>query len=173
MKKRPGKRRDARAGGAGTDAELTAAKLEALDEVIEETRLFFHCLRAVAEEMHERGELTAGLRGILQLLHRFGPRTVPQMARSRSVARQHVQVLVNRLQDLGYVELRDNPEHKRSSLVALTTDGREVFEAMKRREESLMARLQMEASEEGLRRSADVLRSLRESMESRQWRRSF
>ena len=51
-----------------------------------------------------------------------------QIARSRSLARQRIQVLVDEAIERGFVRLRVNPEHKRSRIVALTRDGAAAFE---------------------------------------------
>src|SRR5436305_7931387 len=59
----------------------------------------------------------------LQVLQRCGPQTVPQIARARFSSRQNIQILVNRLQKEGLVELVENPDHKRSVLVRLTHRG--------------------------------------------------
>jgi DNA-binding MarR family transcriptional regulator len=67
--------------------------------------------------------MTLGMRAALELLLVGGPATVPRIARSRGVTRQHVQALVNGLLAQGLVALRPNPAHKRSPLVALSPAG--------------------------------------------------
>lgn len=49
------------------------------------------------------------------------------MARSLWLPRRAVQRVVDPAAGLGYVELRTNPHHRRSRLVALTPDGRRAF----------------------------------------------
>lgn len=70
--------------------------------------------------------------GVLRTLVKEGPHTVPEMARTRPVSRQHCQTICNALEDQGLVEFVDNPKHKRSKLVRVTKKGRERFEAMKK-----------------------------------------
>lgn len=137
--------------------------------VIDATRALFHRLKAAADEAHHRGPMTAGLRGVLQDLQAHGPRTVPTMARARPVSRQLIQTLVNRLLDEGYVELIPNPAHKRSKLVRLTDDGRDEFEAMRRRESRMLARLPVTCSEQQMAEAAGVLRDLRRAFEDPSW----
>jgi DNA-binding MarR family transcriptional regulator len=96
----------------------------------------------------------------------MGPQTVPQLARERSVTRQHVQALVNPLVEAGYVELLDNPAHRRSRLVGLTESGRELVTGMDCRESEALSALGVAAPGEELRRAAEVLRSVRESLGS-------
>jgi DNA-binding MarR family transcriptional regulator len=52
-----------------------------------------------------------------------GPRTVPAIARRLGLSRQGVQRVANDLRAEGLVELRTNPDHARSPLVALTPTG--------------------------------------------------
>ncbi|GAM96698.1 hypothetical protein U91I_00318 [alpha proteobacterium U9-1i] len=68
--------------------------------------------------------------GVLKTLIRQGPHTVPDIARSRPVSRQHCQTIVNHLADKGFVEFVENPKHKRSVLVQATKKGRKYFDDM-------------------------------------------
>lgn len=70
--------------------------------------------------------------GVLRTLVKEGPHTVPDMARTRPVSRQHCQTICNALEAQGLVEFIDNPKHKRSKLVRITKKGRERFESMKK-----------------------------------------
>jgi DNA-binding MarR family transcriptional regulator len=70
--------------------------------------------------------------GILRLLVKDGPQTVPEMARSRPVSRQHCQTIANALEAQGYVEFIDNPKHKKSKLVRATKKGRDRFQSMRK-----------------------------------------
>lgn len=72
----------------------------------------------------------AGTWGLMRTLGTEGPRTVPQIARSRPVARQHIQRMVNELAEQGLVELIDNPAHQRSKLVRLTAKGQAVYDEL-------------------------------------------
>jgi DNA-binding MarR family transcriptional regulator len=91
--------------------------------VVDETIALFHCVRWVAEQIYGEDGRSTTRRGILRGLARYGPRTVPQLARSRSVTRQHVQEVVDRLATDGFVELVANPSHARSRLVRITQRG--------------------------------------------------
>ena len=85
------------------------AKLDALDELCREAGALFHRLRNVAEQAHGRGSPSAGARSLMAELDEKGPRTTPQMAWARSVSRQHVQTLVNRLLEDALVVTETNP----------------------------------------------------------------
>jgi DNA-binding MarR family transcriptional regulator len=139
---------------------------QALAVLIGETVSLSRRLQAAVDELHGGEAPSGGRRALLRDLARLGPQTVPQLARSRSVTRQHVQALVNQLAKAGYVELAANPAHRRSRLVDLTQRGRELVSGMNRRESEAFSALRSAARGEELRRAADVLRSLRELLES-------
>lgn len=138
--------------------------------VIGETVSLFHRLRVVTEEIHHQGEMTSGKRGVLASLDRLGPQTVPQMARSRPVSRQYIQMLVNELLNNGYVEPLENPAHKRSRLVRITPKGKELFDSMMLKEAILLSKLKLDISQEKLLTAVEVLKSLRKLFESKEWR---
>lgn len=143
--------------GAGTEPAVAV--------LIEETVALSRGLQAAIEELHGGEAPSRGRRALLRDLARLGPQTVPQFARRRSVSRQHVQALVNRLAEAGYVELLANPAHRRSKLVGLTGRGRELVSRLERREGELLAAIEVAEPGEDLRLAAAVLRSLRESLE--------
>jgi DNA-binding MarR family transcriptional regulator len=145
------------------------SRATALVTVFEETRALFHRLKVVVEQIHKEGQMSGGLRGVLRTLVADGPQTVPQMARTRPTSRQHIQVLVNRLLELGLVELVDNPSHKRSRLVNLTPAGRKRIEAMNKREAELLAKLPVDISEKNLHSTARTIKKLKKIFESNDW----
>ncbi len=144
--------------------DTPAGRFAALEDVVDQTVSLFHLLRALADDLHGQGELTAARRGVLRGLDRFGPQTVPQMARARPVSRQHIQMLVNHLEADGLVELRENRAHKRSRLVRLTPQGKAYLDALYQREAAFYATLALDLPEDTLRFTAHVLRSLRDAL---------
>ncbi|WP_236020784.1 MarR family winged helix-turn-helix transcriptional regulator [Devosia sediminis] len=56
------------------------------------------------------------------------PQPVAHIARDMGSTRQGVQRLVNELLDGGFVELRENPHHRRAKLVCLTAKGRQAMD---------------------------------------------
>ena len=70
--------------------------------------------------------------GALELADR--PRSVSQIAREMGLTRQSVQRVVNELSDYGLLAFQDNPDHRRSKNVVLTTKGRKAFRAAMRRQ---------------------------------------
>lgn len=92
---------------------------------------FYFRIDAITEAL--AGFATAGGEwGTLRSLVKEGPQTVPDMARSKPVSRQHCQTIVNALEAQGLVEFIDNPRHKTSKLVRATKRGRTRFESMRK-----------------------------------------
>jgi DNA-binding MarR family transcriptional regulator len=71
-----------------------------------------------------------GVWGLLRSLKLGGPQTVPELARARPVARQHIQTLADAMAAEGLVAFAANPAHKRSQLVRLTPAGERLYESL-------------------------------------------
>jgi DNA-binding MarR family transcriptional regulator len=148
---------------------MNSSQSAALLRLFDEIPALFHRLRAVAGEVHGQTVSTAGRRGILRSLDCRGPQTVPQMARARTVSRQHIQVLVNGLLKDGLVASEDNPAHRKSPLVRLTTKGKHRLLASQKRESQLLAHAEFRLPAKEIDRAAEALRSLRELLENEEW----
>ena len=98
-----------------------------VEELLAEVNALAIRLNQVGRAPGSSGSLPAGAYSVLQVLERHGPHTVPQIARRRSTSRQNIQMLVNRLQEQGCIELKSNPAHRRSALVNLTSQGRTLL----------------------------------------------
>ena len=95
------------------------------------------------------------------------PLSVSQIARNMGLARQSVQRLVNELWADSFVVLADNPDHRRASLVSLTSMGRRVFRKIMERQvvwsEQILAAAEL--SERCIVEITSILRRLREALE--------
>ena len=87
--------------------------------------------------MHRVDGVPAALAEVLQLILHEGPQTVPRIGRARSTSRQNIRVLVNRMVAENWVELVENPAHKRSALVQLTEQGIQLARSATEREVGL------------------------------------
>jgi DNA-binding MarR family transcriptional regulator len=143
----------------------------AFNELVDETVRLYRRLNLVAEEVHEKGEMSGGVRGILLTLKKDGAQTVPHLARSKSVSRQHIQVLVNQLIEEGFVKLQTNPAHKRSPLLNLTPLGERVVTQMAAREARLLSKADLGLTDAIITEAAHSLRIIREFFESDAWQR--
>jgi DNA-binding MarR family transcriptional regulator len=133
--------------------------------LMDEVRLLWNVLVQTGESLHADEPISMGMRAVLEYLLGHGPTTVPDIARSRHVTRQHIQQLVNALLERDLVALTTNPAHKRSALVALTAGGEQMIRRMKEREASVFARLDLEADDHELRAAVLMLRRVRRVLE--------
>lgn len=114
------------------------AKVEALTR---EIRSCFNRLRALGDALHADLGITAATRAVMEALFESGKQTVPDIARAKSVSRQHIQVLFNALAEAGLAESTPNPSDRRSPLVSLTRRGESAFARMQQREKALLTDL--------------------------------
>ena len=128
--------------------------------VIRDIRLRFNLLRARADEMHKDLGVNASMRAVMESLAGGSERTVPEIARSRGVSRQHIQVIVNGLTGAKLIEVRDNPTDKRTFLVSLTDRGRDVFAEIQKREAVQLRRWSEVFSTDELKVTLSTLRKL-------------
>lgn len=136
-------------------------RVDAIKAVVRETRSLFQALRALADATHADLGVNASMRAIMEFLAQKGPQTVPSMAQAKTVSRQHVQTIVDELIRRGLAEPQNNPQHKRSPLVALTKQGEAVFAAISQREAGLFAELAASGSSSEFKTLALALARLR------------
>ena len=141
--------------------------VKAIEMLLNEVRLTFHAAVQVGDSLHQAEPITMAQRAVLEFLQRNGTATVPDIARARFVTRQHIQALVNGLLEAELVELRDNPAHKRSSLVALTRPGERTIARTRKREATALRRLRLSSTASDLRRAAKTLQGVRDALLSR------
>ena len=115
-------------------------KARQLYAVIRQVRTCFNLLKGLSDEMNRDLGVNASMRAVMEALSTEG-RTVPDIARARSVSRQHIQVNMDALLEKGLVESRANPAHKRSPLYSLTDRGEEIFAEIRGREAAVLEQL--------------------------------
>lgn len=89
---------------------------------------------ALGQQVRNRGRNLDGAASgvavsLMETLMEGGPQTVPQLARAGATSRQNIQVQVNRMLKAGLLELRTNPAHRKSPLVALSVQGQVALTA--------------------------------------------
>lgn len=121
-------------------------KTTKLYAVITDIRRSFNLLKSVTEDLHAETGINPSMRAVMESLTEHTKATVPQIARTKNVSRQHIQVNMDALLERGLVEARDNPAHKRSPLYSLTEHGRHTFRQMQQRESLVLERMASELS---------------------------
>lgn len=140
-----------------------------LRAIVDECIVLADRLVWLAEHIHGEEGRGAVRRGIVRGLARFGPQTVPEMARARSVTRQNLQPVVVALVREGLVERRPNPARPRSHLYAATDAGLALAQRFDRNDARVLAAVGRDLASVDVERTARTLRAIRERFEVR-WR---
>jgi len=101
-------------------------------------RRLFRAMTELADTYLKDSGLTAADRAVMEFLYPEQALTVPDIARRYQVTRQHIQVTVNGLLQSGLLRSEDNPRHKRSPLLRLSSAGRETFADIRDKESTLL-----------------------------------
>jgi DNA-binding MarR family transcriptional regulator len=137
-----------------------AAEQEKLDLLLHDVRTCCHHLKRISDALHSELGVTASMRSVMEAIVDGGQQTVPQIARTRGVSRQHIQVNVDALLEKELVRLKDNPAHKRSPLIGLTRSGRALFGKIQRREQAVFKGIDDSLSPRSLTTASNLLQSL-------------
>lgn len=153
-------------GRAPEGARSSEDALRTLQRVYAENEALFHQSNDFVARLYGPGDLSLGKRGVLMMLLRSGPQTVPQMAQAKQVSRQYIQKVVNQLAQVGYVLFAENRAHKRSSLVGLTEQGRAYLMGRLQQEVQIVREMVIPFPLDKLEETAAMLRAICE------WQRS-
>lgn len=138
---------------------------ESYQVLFEEVRRLHNQLRWVGDRLHQDAGVTTAMRSLLFSLDREGPTTVPDLARERLVSRQIIQTQMNELLKLELVVPQENPQHRRSKLLALTPTGQALVKEMLQREEALLDKGGSPMPLDQVESASESLRTLREHLE--------
>lgn len=128
--------------------------------------LVLNSARVVEADLAADG-LTVGMRAVLEILADHGPATVPAIAERLDLARQGIQRHVNDLVELGLVESRANPAHRRSVLIAPTPAGAARFERIRADELGRLDRMAAECTADEVAAAVKVLQALNRDVRRR------
>lgn len=125
--------------------------------LIREVRTCFNLLKGLSDDLIADLGINASLRAVMESLAEGDAQTVPDIAKSKGVSRQHIQVNMDGLLAKGLAQSRNNPAHKRSPLYALTSAGEEVFAKVRQRETVILTRLSQTLDSESLEAGGKAL----------------
>jgi DNA-binding MarR family transcriptional regulator len=135
-------------------------KADHLHNLVWMSRPLMQAANACVEAGLEGTELTVRMRAVLEILRRHGDQTVPDIAARLEIKRQYVQLMVNEVLAGGFVEQRANPRHKRSLLMALSDQGRDLIDGIIARELALMQTIGAELNDEDIATALNVVRAV-------------
>jgi DNA-binding MarR family transcriptional regulator len=137
--------------------------LQRIDRAYEVTwlvRRLFRAMAARADDYLADAGISAADRAVMEFLYPEQALSVPDIARKYDVSRQHVQVTVNGLVGRGLLRSIENPHHKRSRLIRLSSLGRASFEEIRRNESAVIENLFADISDDALAATAETLAKL-------------
>ena len=129
-------------------------------QVIWLIRRLFRALSHKSNENLEEFGISVADRAVMEFLYPDKMLSVPEIAERYNVSRQHIQVTVNSLLDAGLVVTKENPRHKRSSLIMLNAKGRKLFGAVLRKDEEIIEVLFSHISKRSIQTTQQTLQSL-------------
>jgi DNA-binding MarR family transcriptional regulator len=142
-------------------------KAQAVAELMLEVAQCFFRIRALGQATGLITSWGGGAFGFMRSLALLGPLTVPQIAQMRPTSRQRMQRLADELAAEGLVEYIDNPKHRRSKFVRLTSKGDAQYRALDARLLSIASTLGVALTEADIRNTIEVLRQLSEDVRVR------
>lgn len=141
-------------------------KAEHLHRLVWMSRPLMQAAEACVEAGLVGTTLTVRMRAVLEILHRYGEQTVPEIAARLEIKRQYVQVMCNETLASGFVEQRANPRHKRSPFLALTDHGHTLIEEILSKEIKLMEEVGTSLSSEDISAALEVVRAVVDSLKN-------
>ena len=144
-----------------------SASLSAFYAVIDSTRGFMNQMNQLILDVNQETGVNSCMRGVFLVLTEQDGLTVPQMARRMSLSRQYLQRNINDMIGKGWLNTRENPDHKKSTFIELTDMGRDTLRTVLDNEKAVFDQLDMPLSETELRDIAAKLDSLTEQFSHR------
>lgn len=141
-------------------------QVKQLYQIIWQSRPLMQATEATVERGLDGTGLTVRMRAVLEILHRQGALTVPDLARELDIQRQYVQLMVNETFTAGLIEKQQNPRHKRSYEIILTQAGTELISTVLAHETALVEQLSDHFTEQDIATTLRVLRDLTLALKS-------
>jgi DNA-binding MarR family transcriptional regulator len=151
---------------------IVDSKAEAIAELMLEVALCFFRIRALGQRTGFITSWGGGAFGFMRSLALLGPLTVPQIARMRPTSRQRMQRLADELAAERLVEFIDNPKHRRSKLVRLTSKGDARYHELNARFLSIASTMGIALSEADICKTTEIVRQLSDDVKARSERLS-
>lgn len=132
-------------------------KAEQLHQLIWMSRPLMQAAESCVENGLTGTNLTVRMRAVLEILHKYGEQTVPELAARLEIQRQYVQIMCNETLASGFTEQRPNPRHKRSPILTLTNQGNALIEDILSKEMQIMQEMSEGLSTEDIATALKVV----------------
>lgn len=151
-----------------SDESQSARGTADLKALLEQVQILSNQIKKSAFVPDAPQQLLAVSRAVLETLEAGGPQTVPAIAERRNSSRQNVQIVVNRLRRLGFVEFISNPSHRRSGLVRITQEGADMLRSGVSQESQLLKDLSQRIAEVDFEPAVRLLSKLQQALAGRE-----
>lgn len=136
-----------------------------LADLLKEIRVNYQLLKKGVEAVHKGGDVSVGVRGIIEIINDNGGMTVPHLAKLRHQSRQSVQVMMDQMQEMGWVEAKPNPFHKKSLIIELTEEGKKAYKNMQEQEIKHMKKLNIDVPAKKLEEALKLVEHINEKID--------
>jgi DNA-binding MarR family transcriptional regulator len=145
---------------------MADADIEAVESLIWETRRLFRVVAEAADEALQPLHITASERALIEFLAReSGPISVADLARKRSVSRQHIHQSLERLRNPKWIDRRQHPNDARSVMLRLTEEGRSLWKQIRAADRTILRRIARHIDPAKAQAAAKALREIREALQ--------
>ncbi len=127
-------------------------------------RRLFRSMGHAADSYLEELGVSAAERAVMEFLYPDKELSVPQIAELYRVSRQHVQATVNALLKQNVLSIKENPKHKRSSLIMLNDKGRSLFSDIAKKDKEAIKLLFNGISDSEAKRVRATLEKMKENL---------
>src|SRR5690349_10265678 len=116
--------------------------MQDVEELIWETRRLFQALARAADEALKPLGIKASERALIEFLAKESqPISLAELARKRSVSRQHIHQSLGRLKNPGLIARTPDPNDARSVLLRLTDEGRSLWKEIRKIDHAFLKKL--------------------------------
>jgi MarR family transcriptional regulator for hemolysin len=138
----------------------------ALESLIWETRRLFRALSVAADHLLEPLGISASDRALIEFLAReTEPISLAELARKRSVSRQHIHQSLARLRNPAWIEKTTDPNDARSLQLRLTDEGHRLWGEIRAIDKAFLRRLARQVDIAGAQQAANFLHRVRNAVE--------
>ena len=139
---------------------------KSVEDLIWETRRLFQALSVAADEALKPLNITAGDRALIEFLVRESePVSLAELARKRSVSRQHIHQSLTRLRNPDWIEKSPDPGDARSVLLRLTDEGRSLWNEIRAIDRVVLRKIARRVDTAAVEAATETLRNVRNALQ--------
>src|SRR5262245_26639037 len=142
--------------------------MQDLEELIWETRRLFQALAVAMDQALKPLRIKASERALIEFLAKESqPISLAELARKRSVSRQHIHQSLGRLKNPHLIERTPDPNDARSVLLRLTDEGRSLWKEIRKIDHVVLRHLARDVDAGKAQAATKTLRGIRERLEGK------